>query len=42
MNVNDKNDNIGIEIYINMFAQVAKIQRTINDENSCKKLQKDL
>ena len=40
--INDINENIGTESYLNMFADDAKIQRTIKNEDSCKELQKDL
>ncbi len=40
--INDINDNIGSESYMNMFADDAKIQRKIITENSCLELQNDL
>ena len=40
--INDINENIGTESYLNMFADDAKIQRTIKNEDSCRELQEDL
>ncbi len=40
--INDINDNIGSEGYMNMFADDAKMQRKIITENSCWELQNDL
>ena len=40
--INDINDNISTESYLNMFADDAKIQKTIKNEDSCRELQKDL
>ena len=39
--INDINDNISTESYLNMFADDAKIQKTIKNEDSCWELQKD-
>ncbi len=40
--INDINENIGTESYMNMFADDAKIQRKFIPENSCLELQNDL
>ncbi len=42
--MNDINENIETASYLNMFADDAKIQRTIKKkhEDSCRELQKDL
>ena len=40
--VNDLADKISENIYFNMFADDAKIQRRIININSCKQLQEDL
>ena len=40
--VNDLGENISNNSYINMFADDAKIQRRIINENVCKELQKDI
>ena len=40
--VNDLGEDLSRNSYINMFADDAKIQRKIIDENSCKELQEDI
>ena len=40
--VNDLGEDISNDSYINMFADDAKIQRRIRNENSCKQLQEDI
>ncbi len=40
--INEINDNIGSESYMNMFADDAKIQRKIITENSLLEFQNDL
>ena len=40
--VNDLGEDISVNSYISMFADDAKIQRKIRNENSCKELQEDI
>ena len=40
--INDMQENISEESYMNMFADDAKIHRTVKKEGCCKKLQDDL